>query len=139
MPTFHHWRAGKQRNGLTFQAAADARAFDKGVLRAYNELIDGMAKSNPSVICPPLTKYDSVGEDDVFMVNISLSKIDKLFYCIFLSKFRLWTCPVKPWKANQNVIPVQRVVKIVAVCLHVPMIMKNLFTKFSAFTLQLVL
>lgn len=69
MPTFHHWRAGKQRNGLTFQAAADARAFDKGVLRAYNELIDGMAKSNPSIICPPLTKYDSVGEDDVFMVN----------------------------------------------------------------------
>lgn len=42
MPTFHHWRAGKQRNGLTFQTAADARAFDKGVLRAYNELIDGM-------------------------------------------------------------------------------------------------
>uniref|UniRef100_A0A0K8USP2 Sprouty-related, EVH1 domain-containing protein 2 n=1 Tax=Bactrocera latifrons TaxID=174628 RepID=A0A0K8USP2_BACLA len=40
MPTFHHWRAGKQRNGLTFQTAADARAFDKGVLRAYNELID---------------------------------------------------------------------------------------------------
>ncbi|XP_075165506.1 sprouty-related protein with EVH-1 domain [Haematobia irritans] len=67
MPTFHHWRAGKQRNGLTFQAAADARAFDKGVLRAYNELIDGMAKSNPSIVCPPLTKYDSVGEDDVFM------------------------------------------------------------------------
>ncbi|XP_039484419.1 sprouty-related, EVH1 domain-containing protein 1 isoform X1 [Drosophila santomea] len=67
MPTFHHWRAGKQRNGLTFQTAADARAFDKGVLRAYNELIDGLAKSNPTIICPPLTKYDSVGEDDVFM------------------------------------------------------------------------
>lgn len=42
MPTFHHWRAGTQRNGLTFQTAADARAFDKGVVRAYNELIDGM-------------------------------------------------------------------------------------------------
>ncbi|XP_067627458.1 sprouty-related, EVH1 domain-containing protein 2 [Eurosta solidaginis] len=67
MPTFHHWRAGKQRNGLTFTTAADARAFDKGVLRAYNELIDGLAKSNPSIICPPLTKYDSVGEDEVFM------------------------------------------------------------------------
>lgn len=48
MPTFHHWRAGKQRNGLTFQTAADARAFDKGIIRAYAELID-------------------VGEDDVFM------------------------------------------------------------------------
>lgn len=44
MPTFHHWRAGKQRNGLTFQTAADARAFDKGVIRAYSELIDGKTK-----------------------------------------------------------------------------------------------
>lgn len=42
MPTFHHWRAGKQRNGLTFQTAADARAFDKGIIRAYDELIDGV-------------------------------------------------------------------------------------------------
>uniref|UniRef100_A0A182UYP2 WH1 domain-containing protein n=1 Tax=Anopheles merus TaxID=30066 RepID=A0A182UYP2_ANOME len=40
MPTFHHWRAGKQRNGLTFQTAADARAFDKGIIRAYDDLID---------------------------------------------------------------------------------------------------
>lgn len=42
MPTFHHWRAGKQRNGLTFQTAADARAFDKGVIRAFNDIIDGL-------------------------------------------------------------------------------------------------
>lgn len=42
MPTFHHWKAGIQRNGLTFQTAADARAFDKGILRAYETLLDGM-------------------------------------------------------------------------------------------------
>lgn len=41
MPTFHHWRAGKQRNGLTFQTAADARAFDKGIIKAYDDLLDG--------------------------------------------------------------------------------------------------
>lgn len=41
MPTFHHWRAGKQRNGLTFQTAADARAFDKGIRKAYDALLDG--------------------------------------------------------------------------------------------------
>lgn len=39
MPTFHHWRAGKQRNGLTFQTAADARAFDKGIVKAYDDLL----------------------------------------------------------------------------------------------------
>lgn len=52
MPTFHHWRAGKQRNGLTFQTAADARAFDKGVLRAYNELIDGKPLPESSWLSP---------------------------------------------------------------------------------------
>lgn len=41
MPTFHHWKAGIQRNGLTFQTAADARAFDKGIVRAYDALLDG--------------------------------------------------------------------------------------------------
>lgn len=41
MPTFHHWRAGKQRNGLTFQTAADARAFDKGMMKAIDDIIDG--------------------------------------------------------------------------------------------------
>uniref|UniRef100_A0A182QMB6 WH1 domain-containing protein n=1 Tax=Anopheles farauti TaxID=69004 RepID=A0A182QMB6_9DIPT len=46
MPTFHHWRAGKQRNGLTFQTAADARAFDKGIIRAYDDLIDGEQHTN---------------------------------------------------------------------------------------------
>lgn len=56
MPTFHHWRAGKQRNGLTFQTAADARAFDKGIIRAYDELIDGMCENylfqmNETCIC----------------------------------------------------------------------------------------
>ncbi|XP_055536737.1 sprouty-related, EVH1 domain-containing protein 1 isoform X2 [Wyeomyia smithii] len=64
MPTFHHWRAGKQRNGLTFQTAADARAFDKGIIRAYDDLIDGMDDYTAH------NKYndaDKVGEDDVFM------------------------------------------------------------------------
>ncbi|XP_049291952.1 sprouty-related, EVH1 domain-containing protein 1 isoform X3 [Anopheles funestus] len=91
MPTFHHWRAGKQRNGLTFQTAADARAFDKGIIRAYDDLIDGMADGttpNASPGTPAGSNVrtgsdalllravtsdvdddddDTVGEDDVFM------------------------------------------------------------------------
>jgi hypothetical protein len=58
MPTFHHWRAGKQRNGLTFQTAADARAFDKGVIRAYDDLIDGeneIITYLPYFFCVPLS------------------------------------------------------------------------------------
>lgn len=41
MPTFHHWRTGEKRFGLTFQTAADARAFDKGVRKAVEELLEG--------------------------------------------------------------------------------------------------
>lgn len=68
MPTFHHWRAGKQRNGLTFQTAADARAFDKGIIKAYDDLIDGLSQkwdNDTKNNC----NYDDtqVGEDDVFM------------------------------------------------------------------------
>uniref|UniRef100_A0A8D8GFE2 Sprouty-related, EVH1 domain-containing protein 2 n=2 Tax=Culex pipiens TaxID=7175 RepID=A0A8D8GFE2_CULPI len=64
MPTFHHWRAGKQRNGLTFQTAADARAFDKGIIRAYDDLIDGM---DDYTMHNKYNDVDKVGEDDVFM------------------------------------------------------------------------
>ena len=41
MPTFHHWRTGDQKFGLTFQTAADARAFDKGVRMAVEDLLNG--------------------------------------------------------------------------------------------------
>ncbi|CAB0007581.1 unnamed protein product [Nesidiocoris tenuis] len=40
MPTFHHWKSGDKKFGLTFQTAADARAFDKGVKTAVEELLD---------------------------------------------------------------------------------------------------
>lgn len=41
MPTFHHWCTGEKKFGLTFQTAADARAFDKGVRTAVEELLEG--------------------------------------------------------------------------------------------------
>lgn len=47
MPTFHHWKTGEKKFGLTFQTAADARAFDKGVCLAIEDLLDGKCdKSN---------------------------------------------------------------------------------------------
>ncbi|XP_021915585.1 sprouty-related, EVH1 domain-containing protein 2 isoform X5 [Zootermopsis nevadensis] len=62
MPTFHHWKTGDKKFGLTFQTAADARAFDKGVRMAVEELLDGLSEISP------LHKFKAgVGEDDVFM------------------------------------------------------------------------
>lgn len=118
MPTFHHWRAGKQRNGLTFQTAADARAFDKGIIRAYDDLIDGKNRfsatgtfnkhkpTNHLFACiymkyiagmnmvnstswSRVHKYNSqVGEDDVFMV-CSIFTISLLLAHPFFP-FRFW-------------------------------------------------
>lgn len=60
MPTFHHWRTGDNRFGLTFQTAADARAFDKGVRMAVEDLLDDL--DGADCCC-----NTDVGDDDVFM------------------------------------------------------------------------
>ncbi|XP_078001314.1 sprouty-related, EVH1 domain-containing protein 2-like isoform X2 [Glandiceps talaboti] len=57
-PTFHHWKMDDKRFGLTFQSTADARAFDRGVKRAIEDLMDG-------------TDAD-IGDDDVFVSLDSL-------------------------------------------------------------------
>ncbi|XP_065161201.1 sprouty-related, EVH1 domain-containing protein 2 [Atheta coriaria] len=66
MPTFHHWKTEDKKFGLTFQTAADARAFDKGVRSAVEELLDGY-----SDVCPQSAYQNEmlkdVGDDDVFM------------------------------------------------------------------------
>ena len=41
MPTFHHWKTGEHKFGLTFLTAADARHFDHGVKLAVDDLLDG--------------------------------------------------------------------------------------------------
>ncbi|XP_067006957.2 sprouty-related, EVH1 domain-containing protein 2 [Anabrus simplex] len=72
MPTFHHWKTGDKKFGLTFQTAADARAFDKGVRTAVEELLEGLSESSP------LHKYNAdVGDDDVFMtLNLPVERGD---------------------------------------------------------------
>ncbi|MEQ2182097.1 hypothetical protein GOODEAATRI_018624 [Goodea atripinnis] len=41
-PTFHHWKVDNRKCGLTFQCSSDARAFDRGVRRALEDLAEGM-------------------------------------------------------------------------------------------------
>jgi hypothetical protein len=48
MPTFHHWKTANKKFGLTFQTAADARAFDKGVRIAVQDLLDGERPLRPA-------------------------------------------------------------------------------------------
>lgn len=59
MPTFHHWKTGNVKYGLTFQTAADARAFDRAVKIATDDLLSGL--SSP---VNPLGQLNRDVEDD---------------------------------------------------------------------------
>ncbi|XP_037772386.1 sprouty-related, EVH1 domain-containing protein 2-like isoform X2 [Penaeus monodon] len=71
MPTFHHWKTGDKKFGLTFQTAADARAFDKGVRMAVEDLLEGLNDF-------PSYRHGlnvDVGDDNVFMaVNLPVDR-----------------------------------------------------------------
>nr|XP_032818861.1 sprouty-related, EVH1 domain-containing protein 2-like isoform X2 [Petromyzon marinus] len=60
-PIFHHWKIDEQKFGLTFQSPADARAFDRGVRKAIEDLSEGSTTSSST-----LQNESEVGDDDVF-------------------------------------------------------------------------
>lgn len=60
-PTFHHWRVDNRKCGLTFQSPADARAFDRGVRKAQEDLTEGSTTSSST-----LQNEAELGDDDVF-------------------------------------------------------------------------
>ncbi|XP_063039627.1 sprouty-related, EVH1 domain-containing protein 1 [Engraulis encrasicolus] len=68
-PIFHHWRIDNKKFGLTFQSPADARAFDRGIRRALEDIKQGcpvysdsdtpedglqVPVETPSSLCSPL-------------------------------------------------------------------------------------
>lgn len=60
-PTFHHWKVEDRRCGLSFQSPADARAFDRGVRKAIEDLAEGSTTSSTT-----LQNEGELGDDDVF-------------------------------------------------------------------------
>ncbi|XP_029137950.2 sprouty-related, EVH1 domain-containing protein 2 [Labrus bergylta] len=60
-PTFHHWKVDNKKCGLTFQSPSDARAFDRGVRRALEDLTEGSTTSSST-----LQNEAELGDDDVF-------------------------------------------------------------------------
>ncbi|TDH15625.1 hypothetical protein EPR50_G00010860 [Perca flavescens] len=61
-PTFHHWKVDNRKCGLTFQSPSDARAFDRGVRKALEDLTEGSTTSSST-----LQNEAELGDDDVFM------------------------------------------------------------------------
>ncbi|XP_072240120.1 sprouty-related, EVH1 domain-containing protein 2 [Leuresthes tenuis] len=60
-PTFHHWKVDNRKCGLTFQSPSDARAFDRGVRKALENLTEGSTTSSST-----LQNEAELGDDDVF-------------------------------------------------------------------------
>ncbi|KAM6972103.1 sprouty-related, EVH1 domain-containing protein 2 [Aplochiton taeniatus] len=60
-PTFHHWKVDNKKCGLTFLSSADARAFDRGVRRAIEDLTEGSTTSSSTI-----QNETELGDDDVF-------------------------------------------------------------------------
>ncbi|EOB02310.1 Sprouty-related, EVH1 domain-containing protein 2, partial [Anas platyrhynchos] len=50
-PTFHHWKVDNRKFGLTFQSPADARAFDRGVRKAIEDLIEACLEPVAFRVC----------------------------------------------------------------------------------------
>ncbi|NXL32198.1 SPRE1 protein, partial [Glaucidium brasilianum] len=48
-PTFYHWKIDDKKFGLTFQSPADARAFDRGIRRAVEDISQGYPPSQNDV------------------------------------------------------------------------------------------
>uniref|UniRef100_W5N366 Sprouty related EVH1 domain containing 1 n=1 Tax=Lepisosteus oculatus TaxID=7918 RepID=W5N366_LEPOC len=49
-PIFHHWRINEKKFGLTFQSPADARAFDRGIRRAIEDINQGTAQTKTHIL-----------------------------------------------------------------------------------------
>ncbi|KAG7485167.1 sprouty-related, EVH1 domain-containing 2-like [Solea senegalensis] len=67
-PTFHHWQLDNRKCGLTFLSPSDARAFDRGVRKALEDLTEGSTTSSST-----LQNEAELGDDDVFMTTTDSS------------------------------------------------------------------
>lgn len=97
-PTFHHWKVEDRKCGLSFQSPADARAFDRGVRKAIEDLAEGTLchiiqgrsvfrvtlnsvsktptpffSAGSTTSSTALQNEGELGDDDVFTVSVFLS------------------------------------------------------------------
>ncbi|CAM9893430.1 unnamed protein product [Lampetra fluviatilis] len=68
-PTFHHWMIDDKKFGLSFQTPADARAFNRCVRKAIEDLAEGSTTSSST----NQNEAEIGGDDDVFSVSSAKS------------------------------------------------------------------
>ncbi|XP_078466394.1 sprouty-related, EVH1 domain-containing protein 2-like isoform X1 [Lampetra planeri] len=65
-PTFHHWMIDDKKFGLSFQTPADARAFNRCVRKAIEDLAEGSTTSSST----NQNEAEIGGDDDVFSPSV---------------------------------------------------------------------
>lgn len=82
-PIFHHWRINDKKFGLTFQSPADARAFDRGIRRAIEDINQGLYSYKTKSVECIITKYEGT---HIFCFHIKKSEQPSYFFyypCLF--------------------------------------------------------
>ncbi|XP_078728223.1 sprouty-related, EVH1 domain-containing protein 2-like isoform X2 [Lampetra fluviatilis] len=69
-PTFHHWMIDDKKFGLSFQTPADARAFNRCVRKAIEDLAEGSTTSSST----NQNEAEIGGDDDVFSARGKLGR-----------------------------------------------------------------
>ena len=103
MPTFHHWRTDNKKFGLTFQTAADARAFDKGVRMAIMDLLNGKISTPTLIFNSLLTSHSTFTTRISYLPSqmffLFTNKILKIY---MLTTAKTLACPHKYYRATRR-------------------------------------
>ncbi|XP_047200932.1 sprouty-related, EVH1 domain-containing protein 1 [Girardinichthys multiradiatus] len=103
-PIFHHWRINDKKFGLTFQSPADARAFDRGIRRAIEDI---------KQVCSPFGEEDTP-EDGLPVCDKPPSfctpikePFSPLSNVVSTEPFRGCYVPPQPFDDNRRYLPPQ--------------------------------
>uniref|UniRef100_A0A3Q2PXM8 Sprouty related EVH1 domain containing 1 n=1 Tax=Fundulus heteroclitus TaxID=8078 RepID=A0A3Q2PXM8_FUNHE len=103
-PIFHHWRINDKKFGLTFQSPADARAFDRGVRRAIEDI---------KQVCSPFGEGDTpedglpVCDEPPSICTPIKEPFSSLSNVVSGDHFRSCYVPPQPFDDNRRYLPPQ--------------------------------
>lgn len=103
-PIFHHWRINDKKFGLTFQSPADARAFDRGIRRAIEDI---------NQVCSPFGEGDAPEDglsacDELPSICTPIKEpFSPLRNVVSTEPFRGCYVPPQPFDDNRRYLPPQ--------------------------------
>uniref|UniRef100_A0A3P9NMV0 Sprouty related EVH1 domain containing 1 n=1 Tax=Poecilia reticulata TaxID=8081 RepID=A0A3P9NMV0_POERE len=112
-PIFHHWRINDKKFGLTFQSPADARAFDRGVRRAIEDINKGFCSFHVGFL-PDFFRFQ-VCDDPPSICSPIKEPFSPLSNVVSTEPFRGCYVPPQPFDDNRRYLPPQVVLFLTSV------------------------